>query len=194
MGDLSGHRNLNTYLKGEIPPDTSERKVTRSKISPYRVFQRPIADHSMLLSARTSIRHAHLPVELLAVTCTKPSIHRYLSNDASRRAPPSTARGHSRGKVNANATSFRRSAKVPLASTVKTTEVATNKPKRLLEPHVLSQRIKALCDELQLDAAVDMLKNAPKDAQSTPVWNTLIWEALKAERWNLAYKLYTEVG
>ena len=155
----------------------------RSKNSPYHVLAtKSYCKHSMLLSARTSIRHAHLPVELLAVTCTKPPIHRYLSNDASRRS-----RGHSRGKVNGNA-------KVPLASTVKTPEVAAGKTKRLLEPHMLSQRIKKLCDELQLDAAVEMLKNAPKDAQSTPVWNTLIWEALKAERWNLAYKLYTDVG
>ena len=117
-------------------------------------------------------------------------IHRYLSNDASQRAL-FTPRGHFRGKVNPT---FRRSAKGPLTPSAITPEAVAGKTKRLLEPHMLSQRIKNLCDELQLDAAVEMLKNAPKDAQSTPVWNTLIWEALKAERWNLAYKLYTDVG
>lgn len=117
-----------------------------------------------------------------AATCTTPSILRYLSNGASRQALATP---------NANTTSFR---KLLLKQTAKTPEVVAGKTKRLLEPHILSQRIKKLCDELQLDAAVEMLKNAPKDAQSTPVWNTLIWEALKAERWNLAYKLYTDVG
>ena len=67
-------------------------------------------------------------------------------------------------------------------------------PMHLLEPHVLSQRLKKLCEEGQLEAAVDTLKNAPLGAQSTPVWNTLIWEVLKVHRWNLAYKLYTDVS
>jgi hypothetical protein len=63
----------------------------------------------------------------------------------------------------------------------------------LLEPHVLSQRLKKLCERGKLDDAVSLLKNSPLDAQNTPVWNTLIWETLKARRYKLAYSLYTDV-
>jgi hypothetical protein len=39
-----------------------------------------------------------------------------------------------------------------------------------------------------------MLKNAPLDAQNTPVWNTLIWECMKAKRFKLAYQLFIDVS
>lgn len=65
---------------------------------------------------------------------------------------------------------------------------------RLLEPHVLSGRLKKLADAGKVDDAVVMLKNAPLDAQNTQVWNTLIWEALKVNRYQLAYQLYTDVS
>jgi hypothetical protein len=64
---------------------------------------------------------------------------------------------------------------------------------RLLEPHVLSKRLKTLCDSHKIDDAVSMLKNAPLDAQNTQVWNTLIWEALKAKRFKLSYQLFIDV-
>lgn len=64
---------------------------------------------------------------------------------------------------------------------------------KLLEPHTLSKRLKALCDVGQLDAAVNMLKSAPLDAQSTPVWNTLIWECMKAHLFRLGYMLFVDV-
>ena len=65
---------------------------------------------------------------------------------------------------------------------------------RLLEPHVLSKRLKNLCDSNKIDDAVSMLKNAPLDAQNTQVWNTLIWEALKAQRFKLSYQLFIDVS
>ena len=65
---------------------------------------------------------------------------------------------------------------------------------RLLEPHVLSKRLKTLCDSNKIDDAVCMLKNAPLDAQNTQVWNTLIWEALKAKRFKLSYQLFIDVS
>jgi hypothetical protein len=65
---------------------------------------------------------------------------------------------------------------------------------RLLEPHVLSKRLKNLCDSNKIDDAVGMLKNTPLDAQNTQVWNTLIWEALKAKRFQLSYQLFIDVG
>ncbi|KAF7355304.1 Pentatricopeptide repeat-containing protein [Mycena sanguinolenta] len=64
---------------------------------------------------------------------------------------------------------------------------------RLLEPHVLSGRLKKLADQNQLDLAVAMLKNAPLAAQNTPVWNTLIWESMKAKRFKLAYDLFIDM-
>lgn len=64
---------------------------------------------------------------------------------------------------------------------------------RLLEPHVLSARLKKLGDSGKLGLAETMLKNAPLDAQNTPVWNTIIWEALKWQRYNLAFQLYIDV-
>jgi len=75
------------------------------------------------------------------------------------------------------------------------TEPTTEKDQdvRLLEPHVLSARLKKLCDAGKVDDAVFMLKNAPLDAQNPPVWNTLIWETLKVKRFQLAYQLYVDV-
>ena len=64
---------------------------------------------------------------------------------------------------------------------------------RLLRPSVLSERIKKLCQEDQLDDAVAMLKNAPLDAQNTIVWNTMISESMKQRRYKLAYQLYIDV-
>ena len=64
---------------------------------------------------------------------------------------------------------------------------------RLLEPHTLSARLKKLCDANKIDDAVTMLKNAPLDAQNTPVWNTLIWECMKARRFKLGYQLFIDV-
>jgi hypothetical protein len=64
---------------------------------------------------------------------------------------------------------------------------------RLLEPYVLSARLTKLCETGQIDEAVSMLKNAPLDAQNTPVWNTLIWECMKAKRFRVAYRLFIDV-
>lgn len=64
---------------------------------------------------------------------------------------------------------------------------------KLLEPHVLSQRLRKLCERGKLEDAVSLLKNSPLDAQNTPVWNTLIWEAMKAKRYKLGYSLYVDV-
>jgi hypothetical protein len=72
-------------------------------------------------------------------------------------------------------------------------ERKSNPEIRLLEPHVLSARLKKLCDAGKVDDAVSMLKNAPLDAQNTPVWNTLIWACMKVKRFKLAYQLYVDV-
>ncbi|KAK0468359.1 uncharacterized protein EV420DRAFT_1260159 [Desarmillaria tabescens] len=72
-----------------------------------------------------------------------------------------------------------------------TDEQRSSLPK--LEPHELSRRLKLLCDAGQLDAAVSMLKNSPRDAQNAPVWNTVIWECLKQKHFQLSYQLYTDM-
>ncbi|TFK75914.1 hypothetical protein BDN72DRAFT_831351 [Pluteus cervinus] len=64
---------------------------------------------------------------------------------------------------------------------------------RLLEPFVLSARLKKLCDAGKVEEAVAMLKNAPLDASNTAVWNTLIWECMKARKFTVAYKLYVDM-
>ncbi|KAI0921262.1 hypothetical protein AcV7_003496 [Taiwanofungus camphoratus] len=65
--------------------------------------------------------------------------------------------------------------------------------KRLLHPHVLSARLIKICDDDQLNTAIDTLKNLPLDAQNVAVWNTLIRETLKAKRYQLAYQLYVDM-
>lgn len=153
----------------------------------------------MLRNAGTSIRHTHLPLELLNATCSKPSLDRFISAAAEspRRPPPSARndRGYPRGRASGSPSPYvAKSKSIPPVIPVKGPLTASGeRPKRMLEPHVLSGRLKALCDDGKLDIAVDMLKTAPLDSQSTPVWNTLIWEALKAQRWNLSYKLFTDV-
>ena len=64
---------------------------------------------------------------------------------------------------------------------------------RLLEPHVLSLRLKKLSNSGKIDEAILMLKNAPLAAQNTPVWNTMIHETMKAQRYSLSYQLYIDV-
>lgn len=72
--------------------------------------------------------------------------------------------------------------------------VPTGQVQRKLEPHVLSVRLKTLCDQGKLDNAIDTLKNMPRDAQNTAVWNSLMWECMKDKRFQTAYQLYVDVG
>lgn len=112
-------------------------------------------------------------------------LRRKLLREASRNTSPSKSVSNEKG---ATATPVFRSRHYD------SSKVTTPKSElRLLEPHVLSARLKKLSDSGKLDDAVFMLKNAPLDAQNTPVWNTMIWESMKAQRYSLAYKLYVDV-
>lgn len=73
------------------------------------------------------------------------------------------------------------------------TNAGDDRPIRLLQPHVLTQRLTKLATEGKLDEAVHMLQNAPKDASNVITWNTLIWHCLKAYRFKMGYKLYVDV-
>jgi hypothetical protein len=66
-------------------------------------------------------------------------------------------------------------------------------PKFPLSPDILSGRIKALAADGRIDDAVASMKTAPSDAQNVPAWNTLIWECMRARKYQLAYKIYVDV-
>jgi hypothetical protein len=65
---------------------------------------------------------------------------------------------------------------------------------KILRPAVLSKRITTLADAGLIDDAVLLLQNAPVDAQNIVVWNTTIRLVMKAEKYKLAYSLYTDVS
>ena len=92
----------------------------------------------------------------------------------------------------------------PLLRTPSTTHSpdATKRPKtaqppsvqhRLLEPYELSKRLIALCKRGEADLAVNMLQHSPKNAQNVKVWNTLIQECMNAEKYKLAFHVFTDV-
>lgn len=65
--------------------------------------------------------------------------------------------------------------------------------KKMLDPYVLSKRLQKMCADGNLEAAIETLKNMPRDASSTPVWNMMIWECMKANKYKTAYQLYVEM-
>ena len=69
-----------------------------------------------------------------------------------------------------------------------------SRPKRLLKPYDLTLRLTKLCQEGKMDEALETLKNMPLDAQNTSVWNTMISQAGRAGRFQLAYQLYIDVS
>ncbi|CDO76250.1 hypothetical protein BN946_scf184470.g8 [Trametes cinnabarina] len=73
------------------------------------------------------------------------------------------------------------------------TDADGEQPKRLLQPHVLSQRLTRMCTDGRLDEALEYLKTLPLDSQNTAVWNTLISQAGSQRRTKLAYQIYIEM-
>jgi hypothetical protein len=63
----------------------------------------------------------------------------------------------------------------------------------LLQPYELSKRLITLCRRGDVDLAVDMLQRAPKNAQNIKVWNTLIQQCMDAQKYKLAYRVFTDV-
>lgn len=62
-----------------------------------------------------------------------------------------------------------------------------------LRPAVLSARMKLLCQREGYDEALELLKKAPYGTQIPVVWNTLISGVMRAQKFDLAYSIYTEV-
>ncbi|KAI0693593.1 hypothetical protein BC835DRAFT_1210950, partial [Cytidiella melzeri] len=65
--------------------------------------------------------------------------------------------------------------------------------KPLLRPFVLLQRLMKLCEEGKYDDAVTCLQNVPLDAQNVVVWNKLIAEVMRARKFQLAHRLFTDM-
>jgi hypothetical protein len=76
---------------------------------------------------------------------------------------------------------------------VKSPNENSEKPKRLLEPYVLSQRLTDLATRGRLDEAVDMLQNSPLDASNVATWNTVLLHCMVEKRFKLGYKLFIDV-
>ena len=70
---------------------------------------------------------------------------------------------------------------------------STSPQHRLLEPYELSRRILKLCGQDNIDGAVEMLQNAPLASQNIKVWNTLLVQCLDTCRYQLAFRLFTDV-
>jgi len=66
------------------------------------------------------------------------------------------------------------------------------KPK--LRAYDLTQRLVKLCEEGELNEAIEQLKEMPHDAQDVACWNTIMKHALKDGRYKQAYQLFIEVS
>ncbi|KZV81170.1 hypothetical protein EXIGLDRAFT_844824 [Exidia glandulosa HHB12029] len=61
-----------------------------------------------------------------------------------------------------------------------------------LRAYDLTQRLDKKCEE-NLDEAYEELQRMPRDAQDIVSWNTMIWHAMKAARYKLAYQMFVEM-
>lgn len=62
-----------------------------------------------------------------------------------------------------------------------------------LKPIEVSNRVKALLGNDQLDHAITMVENLPMPAQNVVIWNILISAAIEKNRFKLAFELYYDV-
>ncbi|KII95203.1 hypothetical protein PLICRDRAFT_149719 [Plicaturopsis crispa FD-325 SS-3] len=163
----------------------------------------------MIRGASSTIHSARRRLDVFAIPLVDPSSSRHHTTAARarRNRPSSTPEDStSRSRAPANRTrSPSRSTRSTGQNDVTTGRSSSNSPKiagrqarglngpPLLHPHVLSQRLKKLCEDGKVDEAVGMLKSSPLDAQNPPVWNTLVWECMKAQRYTLAYRLFTDM-
>ena len=88
-----------------------------------------------------------------------------------------------------------RSDRLPQNSKVKVdpSNGTPERPKRLLEPYVLSKRLVGLVSQGQLNKAVDMLQNSPLDASNVKTWNTMLLHCMMEKRFKTGYRLFTDV-
>ena len=65
---------------------------------------------------------------------------------------------------------------------------------KTITPAVMAFRIRNMCDEGKLDEAIETTKELPFHLQSAFAWNHIILQALKEDRFQLAFKLYNDVS
>ena len=180
---MTSHQSLTLfqYASSDIPImlRQSHPHVTRSLLyTSARMF-----------TATVPFSTRHRPLELDKSQSVEPQTPRYLRRQSLQKGKAGEEGGIALFRQN-DIPRYRSKHLTPDPSTRR----ETNKEGlKLLEPHVLSQRIKKLCDRGKLDDAVSLLQNSPLVAQNTPVWNTLIWETMKVQRYKLAYTLYIDV-
>ncbi|KAI0307100.1 hypothetical protein B0F90DRAFT_1685127, partial [Multifurca ochricompacta] len=121
-------------------------------------------------SPSTSISRAHKSSRSLTTLSDS------LNQQSRRLFPPSTTNF----APSANATPHLQSSPSP-----------TKRP--VLQPYELSRRLIALCRRGDAHLAVNMLQHAPRNAQNIKVWNTLIQQCMDAKRYQLAYRVFTEM-
>lgn len=151
----------------------------------FHALHRPAA-RSLNNNAVTSVKNHRLPPEFDG---EEPQIPRWLRR---QNAQKGKAKEQDEGATHPSkdAPKYRSRHLTPEAAKER---IKSKEGLKLLEPHVLSQRLKKLCERGKLDEAVSLLKNSPLDAQNAIVWNTVIWEAMKVQRHQLAFSLYVDV-
>ncbi|KAH9006750.1 hypothetical protein EDB86DRAFT_2793520 [Lactarius hatsudake] len=68
-----------------------------------------------------------------------------------------------------------------------------SKQRYILQPYELSKRLIAICEQGDVDLAVNILQHAPKNAQNVKVWNTLIQKCMDAEKYKLAFHVFVDM-
>ncbi|KAH8106151.1 hypothetical protein BXZ70DRAFT_418648 [Cristinia sonorae] len=71
-------------------------------------------------------------------------------------------------------------------------QLADDHPPKL-EPFVLGKRLSRLCQEGDLELAIKTLQTSPRDAQNVVVWNMMMTECLRANKYKTAYGVYTDM-
>lgn len=69
----------------------------------------------------------------------------------------------------------------------------SERPKKFLEPYVLSRRLIGLASQGRLYDAAAMLQNSPSNAPNVKTWNTLLLHCMKKKHFKLGFKLFTDV-
>lgn len=160
---------------------------------PFR-FMIPVSSASTLRAARKLIAEPLVCLEHRRTWAASLGQQQRRSYSADKSTPEKPRRQPPQS-IPATAQLEPRKNRFPRNSQVKTdpSSDSPEKPKRLLDPYVLSQRLTKMASQGQLDEAVDMLQNSPLDASNVVTWNTLLLRCMTEKRFKLGYKLFTDV-
>lgn len=194
---FGGHRGTEIRFASRYIPhqDTSNEPKLPRFIRRQHLQEGSSKKHAQQISSKTEISRFALTRFLPRDTVNEPKLPRHIRRQQPQEGSSQNHVQQITSKTRAQSPSL--FPRVPPTHRSRHYDPSNETPKanmRLLEPYVLSRRLKNLCDSNKIDDAVVMLKNAPLDAQNTQVWNTLMWEALKAKRFKLSYQLFIDVG